>query len=622
MVLTRRLRPRAAPPAAEAIAAEAITAPAAEAATAPPAADQPLEPAQPVRRAWIGPLVFALYLIPALVEFWHCLPHLATVQPAYGAGDLAKYNWSVAWVPYALGHGHNPFVTHVANVPFGVNLMDDTSVLGLGFLMSPVTVLFGPFATVNILLILAYPLSAGAAYLLARRYIVWRPAAFAAGLLYGYSPYMVGQGYGHLNLSFVPLPPLIFLLLDELFIRQRRDPIRVGVLLGLLMAAQFLISTEVFATTALFGGIALVVLALWYHRDITARLPHALKGIGPGVAVTVVLLAWPAYEAVRGPYHIHGVIAGFRIYDSALLGPLLPTSLLEFGTHHLKSIADRIGGNNSENGSYLGLPLVLLSLTTPFVVRRRPARIAAVLAAVVFVLSLGVRLHIGLARYAETTRNVVLPGAILDKVPLFNDSFPVRYTLYIALFVGLVLGVSLEAMHESRHRRWLPAVVAVIVFLPLVPKWPGPVEGHVTVPSYFTTSAVDALAPGAVTLVYPIAAPTNSYAMDWQAKANMRFSMPGGYFVLPKSPSGSQFFEPTATATTLTALSNGQGFDLTPQLRAVLTSELRSWHVQAIVAQPVGADPVGFFTWLAGRPPDGRVGGMVEWYHVDWTASS
>ncbi|HET6963707.1 MAG TPA: hypothetical protein VFH58_02975 [Acidimicrobiales bacterium] len=595
-----------------------------EAALRDPAAEP--EEEQPTSRAWwLGPLIFGLYLIPALVAFWHGLAHLATYEPGYGTGDLAKYNWCVAWVPYALGHGHNPFFTHVANVPFGVNLMNDTSVLGLGFLFSPVTVLFGPHATVNLLLILAFPLSAGAAYLLARRYVRWRPAAFAAGLLYGYSPYMVGQGYGHLNLSFVPLPPLIFLALDELFVRQRRNPTKVGILLGLMMTLQFLISTEIFATTVLFSAIALVVLAIWRRHEIRARLPHALRGLIPGAVLAVVLLAWPAYEAVLGPRHIHGVILGFRYYFSALLGPVLPSSIMKFGTHHMKALGDRIGGNSSENGSYLGVPLVLFFVATPFLVKGRAVRIAAVLAVIAFILSLGVRLHIGVLRWAETTRHVVLPGALLYKIPLFNDSFPVRYTLYITIFVGVVLAFGLEALHgffADRRRLLLPAVAAVVVFLPLVPAWPAGYEGKVIIPPYFTTSAVKALAPGEVTLVYPPSVPTNSVAMNWQAAAGMRFSMPGGYFVVPKSPSGSQFYTPTTTTDLLTSLSQGQKLERTAEVRDQVRAQLHTWGVTAVVAQPVGADPVGFFTWLVGRPPDSQAGGMIEWYHLDLAASS
>jgi hypothetical protein len=162
----------------------------------------------------------------------------------------------------------------------------------------------------------------------------------------------------------------------------------------------------------------------------------------------------------------------------------------------------------------------------------------------------------------------------------------------------------------------------VVVLLPLLPKWPIAGVGTAGIPSYFTTSEVNALAPGEVALVYPMAVPVNSAAMDWQAEAGMRFSMPGGYFVVPKPPSGSQFVTPTVTEQALSVLASGQPLPQTPQVRASLIGELRSWRVTAVLVQPVGADPIGFFTWLVGRPPDARVGGMVEWYHTAWAASS
>ena len=53
-----------------------------------------------------------------------------------------------------------------------------------------------------------------------RRYTTWIPAAFIGGLLYGFSPYMVGQGEGHIFLMLAPVPPVMFLLLDEILVRQ------------------------------------------------------------------------------------------------------------------------------------------------------------------------------------------------------------------------------------------------------------------------------------------------------------------------------------------------------------------------------------------------------------------
>ena len=42
-----------------------------------------------------------------------------------------------------------------------------------------------------------------------RRWRIWGPAAALGGLVYGFSPYMVGQATGHPVLLFLPLPPFI-----------------------------------------------------------------------------------------------------------------------------------------------------------------------------------------------------------------------------------------------------------------------------------------------------------------------------------------------------------------------------------------------------------------------------
>ena len=661
-----------------------------------------------MRSVRAGIVVFALYLAASVVGFWHVWAHPATWQPAYGTGDVARYDWFLAWVPWALGHGANPFVTHVANWPFGVNVMDDTSVMALGFVMAPVTLLFGPVASLNVLLTLAFPLSAGAAYLLARRFVDWRPAAFAAGLLYGFSPYMIGQGSTHLNLSFIPLPPLIFLALYEMLVRQEGSMRRWRILLGVMVAVQFMISTEITATTALFAAVAVALVAVVDRRRVLGNLRRAAGGLAVALGVAVVLLAVPFYEALFGPYRITGRVPGFEYYYSALVGPLLPTSNMLFGTAHMKTLGNRIGGNLSENGTYIGIPLVLIMAAAVVLVRRRVVRIGVALAFIAFVLSLGISFHFGLARYAKTASSLKLPGDLIFHIPKLNAAYPVRYSLFVVLFASVVLAVVMDSIRSGvltdrpglspaadgavspdggpavwaaagtsrlntgplqrsdpasgpsdagraagtpdpaaagdtggapvddgggarsarrprfggspAQRTGLAVAVGVIALLPLVPAWPYPSEGPVGVPRYFTTAAVDAIRPGSVALVYPVPVNTNASAMLWQAEAGMRFKMVGGYFVVP-GPNGSQYFTPSRTQAVLTALSNGQDPGRSPALLAALRAQLRSWHVQSVVAQPVGADPVGFLTWLVGRPPDSSQGGMAAWYHTDWAGA-
>ena len=80
-------------------------------------------------------------------------PASKTIGP--GGGDGALFMWFLQWMPYVLEHGANPlFTTHI-NVPEGVNVMWNTSLLLPGLLLAPITTTFGPVLTFNLLLALA-----------------------------------------------------------------------------------------------------------------------------------------------------------------------------------------------------------------------------------------------------------------------------------------------------------------------------------------------------------------------------------------------------------------------------------------------------------------------------------
>jgi hypothetical protein len=585
---------------------------------------RPARWAPPGANLALGAGIFLLYLVPAVVAYWHIwTTHPSTTALAGGAGDPAQYEWFLAWIPWAIAHGHNPFVTQWVNYPYGIDVMANPSVVALALTGAPITAIWGPVATLNVAFTLAFPLSASAGYVLARRFTTWRPAAFAAGLLYGFSPYVVAQGSFHLNLTFVPLPPLILLVLYDLLV-GRRSPWRCGAALGVLVVVQYFISSEILATTALFAAIAVVALAIRFPRQVPGRLPALVEAAVVAAVITLVVLAYPLDVLFAGRGHISGAIPGYKLFYSALFAPVLPTSIMVFGTHHMKVLGDMIGGNEVENGTYLGAPLVLLALVAVVTVRSRAVRIAAALAVVAFILSLGVSLRTGLIRFARFDGRLPLPGALLAKMPLLDQAFPVRYALYVALFVSVVLAVTIDAVHARLAGRGrgvaagVAAGLAVIVLLPLVPAWPYPMQGAIGVPSYFTGSGVDRVPAGSVALVYPIATDLESVAQLWQAEANFRFQMPGGYFVVPRPGGGSQYNTVTTVSQTLSEVLSGPAPARTATLRRRLRAQLGSWHVRSVAALTVGHDPVGFFTWLVGRPPDTDRGGVAAWYRVDW----
>ena len=178
------------------------------------------------------------------------------------------------------GTGHNPLLTDWGNYPYGVNGVTNLSMPLLGVLGAPVTLAFGAFVTTTLWFTLAFPLSALAGYALLRRWVRWRPAAFGGGLLYGFSPYLAAHGGSHLNLVFVPLPPLIFLVLTQITSGRARRAWPWGTALGGLCVAQFLISAEILASTVIVGAIGLVIAAAVQPDAARERWRFAARALG------------------------------------------------------------------------------------------------------------------------------------------------------------------------------------------------------------------------------------------------------------------------------------------------------------------------------------------------------
>jgi hypothetical protein len=193
--------------------------------------------------------------------------------------------WFLAWTPYAILHGHNLFYTNWINYPHGVDLAQNTGIPLLGLLAAPLTLLVNPISSLNLLRWLAFVLSAFSAYYVIGKFVRFVPAAVAGGLLYGFSPYMITQGAVHLDLMFAPLPPLILYGLYELVVDQKRIPLKVGVAVGLCATAQFFISVEVLAATALVAGIGLFFLFFLCIKEVPSHARHALIGFGTAALV-------------------------------------------------------------------------------------------------------------------------------------------------------------------------------------------------------------------------------------------------------------------------------------------------------------------------------------------------
>jgi hypothetical protein len=579
---------------------------------------------------WGAATSVAVYAIVAVACYWPLWWRGPSTHTILG-GDQFETTWYLAWVPYALVHGHDPFFSNFQNYPYGVNLLANTSCTLLGLLATPITLLFGATASYATLLTLAMVTSATSVYFVARHFTTWRPAAFAAGLLYGFSPYVIAQGEGHLHLTFIPLPPLILFVLYRLMTGGFARPNRAGVVLGLLVTAQFFISSEILADTAVIAGLGILIGAAVSWRRLHAIAARVAVPSAVAIGVAGTLLAYPVWFAFRGPQHIVGPVqlAG-QAYRADAFGPIVPDVFQWLAPSALASVGDHFANNVVENGSYLGVPLLVVLLVA-VVVMRRPSvvRLLAALGTGAFVLSLGSSLAIH--RPPGSTRlGLPLPEGLLAKIPLLANIAPVRFSLFCDLFAALLLAMFLDQLHGSLRVRTGrasyavlgPALVAVVAFLPLVPALPYPNTGTITVPAGFTSAAASVLR-GSPALVYPYPTYAAPYAVVWQADSFMPVRLPGGIGLVPDargrlafSPSTGDFDRSTVVGTVLTDLYRGQPQPLTPGLRAQVLAELRRWQIRIVIAFPaLGLRPAADYSYLVslfGRPGSPSQG-AVTW---------
>ena len=455
--------------------------------------------------------------------------------------------WFLAWVPYALRHGLSIFHTGFLDYPLGVNLANNTSVPLLGLLAAPVTVLLGPIAAFNILLRLAFASSATSMFFVLKNWCRW-PAAFVGGLAYGFGPYIVTQGQTHLNLAFVPLPPLIVWCLYELVFVQKRRPGRMGLLLGLLAGAQALISLEILALVALVAAAGVVVLAISSRSDLKGRFANLLKAAVPAVVVFLVLSGWYFWFLLLVPGHLVGTVApinNLQVYRSDLFGSIVPTYNEALTLHRFTAASRRYGdGNFSENTSYLGLPIIIL--LGYFAVKwRRDVLIAgsAFLALVALVLSFGPRLSIN----GHQTR-IFLPEVVLAHIPVYDNTVPARFSLVLWLFAIIAVTVGADRLIRNLWER-PPAseritrtgrIAAVILLLLavafIVPRVPFKTEAA-KFPAD-TEAVLNVIPPGSVVLSYPFTTDLDTEVMSWQAQDEMRFRIIGGYATVQTGSDG------------------------------------------------------------------------------------
>ncbi len=485
---------------------------------------------------WAAALAATGYLALAFGLWWHVWTADPRRTTVCGCGDSSFTLWFVEFAAHALRAGANPFVTTLLWYPHGVNVLDDASQLAIGLPLAPLTWVGGSVLSMNVALTVAPAASAFAVYVLCDRWRLWRPAAFAGGLVYGFSPLVVmNLAEAHLVVGFVAAPPLIILCLDELLVRHTRRPVLVGTVLGLLVAFQFFVSSEVLLITVAACALGLGALVVHGAASRAAsgdRTAPDVRGPAAAAVTSAVLLAYPVWYALVGPAHVSGPIypgGGVAVSGATALGFVWPTPPSPAFAAYL----GRIGGYQGATLStgYVGIGMVVV-LAIGLVAFRRDRRLwLSIGTGTVFaVLALG------------SSPSGWRPWDLVAHLPVAENVIPVRLLLVTWLCVGIGLALVADHLRSALPGLWgrcrtagvltdavTLAVVAVAVVPPAaylartVPLTTQPV----VVPEWFRTVA-PRLSAHQVLLVVPAPFSALQSALTWQSQSHLVFAMAGG----------------------------------------------------------------------------------------------
>lgn len=581
-----------------------------------PHAHRPGSPDAPTHRGRDA-LVALGYLAAAIAFSQRLLLDLSGRAPLENGGDHTLFQWMLARAATVVTQGANPFFADRLNAPDGVNLMANTSALGLGIPLTPVTLLFGPQVSYAVILILGLAGTAfGWYWVLHRRLGISRPAAAVAGAFCGFAPGLIAHTEGHLNWTAQLLVPVI---VERLFrLRDGDRTVRDGLILGALIVYQVFITEEVLLYTAIGAAVFGTAYALSDWSRTRSQWRPFLRGIGVAVAVAAPLLAYPIWLQFRGPQSYQGVPEHATELGNDVAAMVAYSRQSLAGS---TDVARRLAANATEENSFFGWALaIVVVVAVAWLWRDQIVRAAAVTAAVFLLLSLGPKIVVN-----GHDTGIAGPWAPFAHLPVLDSVVPSRLSLIaipclaaiLAVFLDRIRGLANVAGRRAGILRWAALAAVAAALVPLIPT-PLPTRQMPVIPAFAVHSGWTGYQAGGHHIVIAGGrGPLDYTGMRWAARYGMDLSLVGGLFLGPGGKDGrAQYGAPQRPTTKLLigVATTGTVPPILDQQRAEARSDVRFWHAGAIVLplSVTHVDEIGaVLTSLLGDPGTVRDGVRV-----------
>jgi hypothetical protein len=588
---------------------------------------------QPARRGPLGwvrsrqAIILYCYLLGALYVTSRLLVHPAGTRQNGDVEDVNQATWFLRYSASAVTHLRLPaLMTTAMNAPHGVNLMWNTSLLLPGMVVSPVTLLFGPQVALTTLLIIGFTGSAAAMFYVLRRWQASLLAAALGGALYGFSPALVNSGIGHYSLVLAMLPPLMIDRVLRLATGSGR-PLRNGIWLGLMAAAQLFISEEALVDAAIAAVILLAVLAASRPHEVRSRVRPTAFGLAVAAVTGLVLSArglWVQFHGVPASgaaattiISYHGRLTSLGTLPQAFINPSEGVLL---HTHASGVVANNYPQPLPEYLAYLGIPLIIVLLAAiVYFWRNLQIRVAGLTCVLLEWLAMGGRPlqpHVTLPAF-------LLPWQLLKHVPVIEGMVPDRLCILADAAAAAVLAFALDLARRGefgplanmRNGARMAIGIAAVALVPVVPAPYAPVPVNQLPAGWTATFAALHLPSDARVLLAPYPYSGASAVMRWQAVSGEPATMIGGDFIAPNERgrlgrAGRSGMTPTSWY--IDYLYFGTPIRPEPS-RQQINADLKTWRASALVAATTTTSRLGRFLIQTFGQPATRIGNVLGW---------
>lgn len=416
------------------------------------AADAALLPARAwLRRHW---LAFAAYVALTGVMLFPLVARFTTHIIGL-PGDNYEYLWKMQWYSQALIQQHvSPVFAPQIFYPAGADLTISEVAPAHHLLGAPVTWLFGPIVSYNLVMLSTFVLTAFFTYLLAQRIGASRGAAWVAGIIFAFCLRRYFHANGHFGMMGTQWLALALYGWEGVLTRRRAwDGYVAG--LGYALAAW---SSLLYGATLPFFLAAYTPLRVGL-RQLPGLLPSWRPVLLTGViAIALVLpLAQPYYEAQQQGATFKHTYAQLALHAAVPEAYFLPNPFHPLWGKWASQFYRSDAGEQYVAFGYMAMVLALAGLWLGR--KRRVVQALAVLILINVIMTFGPEL-----RLSETI-SVPLPARFLyEHAPVLgNIRTWARMVIYVVLCAALLASLALTALPRHWYKLGLGVATGLIL---------------------------------------------------------------------------------------------------------------------------------------------------------------